>query len=327
VSVCTRPQDMPDLRNRLHEFVAQYGQDVIRNKLDGSDDPFYEYIKSQKLRGTNPLDGVARAFGDATAEFLKISELFYVRSEMAQLAVVAGKSLPGFNITQEDLPSREGFIFFETPIHTRASEIREVTLDGSRQRDEARAVEVDIVAVSWYEIQQSVHLIWWESLRAEQFAMDPRIPLNWGLEMHLPFDKGSDTFFDPDLGKSLPVQEVDTTEHTIGWVTTLKSVWLLMKQELSSTEEVHFDRAAHRRAKKEKRPAPRVRVIALRRTGQGSGESGSREWHHRWIVRGHWRQQWYASRGVHRPVWIAPHLKGPEDAPLIGGEKVYDLRR
>jgi hypothetical protein len=44
-------------------------------------------------------------------------------------------------------------------------------------------------------------------------------------------------------------------------------------------------------------------------------------------VRGHWRQQWYPSIQDHRPVWIAPHRKGPEDAPMLGGEKVYQWSR
>jgi hypothetical protein len=69
-------------------------------------------------------------------------------------------------------------------------------------------------------------------------------------------------------------------------------------------------------------------VIELRRpkTSSGPGD-GDREYHHQWIVRGHWRQQWHPKRQVHRPVWIAPHIKGPEGAPLIGGEKVYALKR
>ena len=52
-----------------------------------------------------------------------------------------------------------------------------------------------------------------------------------------------------------------------------------------------------------------------------------RVYRHSWVVRGHWRRQWYPSRGEHRPLWIAPHLAGPEDAPLIGGDRVNVLRR
>lgn len=58
-----------------------------------------------------------------------------------------------------------------------------------------------------------------------------------------------------------------------------------------------------------------------------AGRGATREYRHRWIVRGHWRNQYYPSRNDHRPIWIDPHLAGPEDKPLLGGERVNVLRR
>jgi hypothetical protein len=52
-----------------------------------------------------------------------------------------------------------------------------------------------------------------------------------------------------------------------------------------------------------------------------------RDYQHQWVVRGHWRQQWYPSRNVHRPIWITPHIKGPEGAPLLGGERVFHWKQ
>lgn len=40
------------------------------------------------------------------------------------------------------------------------------------------------------------------------------------------------------------------------------------------------------------------------------------QWKQRWLVRGHLRAQWYPSTKSHQIIWIAPYLKGPEDAPL-----------
>jgi hypothetical protein len=34
-------------------------------------------------------------------------------------------------------------------------------------------------------------------------------------------------------------------------------------------------------------------------------------------VNGHVRAQWYPSEQAHRLIWIAPYLKGPEDAPML----------
>jgi hypothetical protein len=62
-----------------------------------------------------------------------------------------------------------------------------------------------------------------------------------------------------------------------------------------------------------------VVVVKLRRE-QGerhepTGEEGN--YSHRWIVGGHWRNQWYATESIHRQIWISPYVKGPEDRPLI----------
>jgi hypothetical protein len=100
-----------------------------------------------------------------------------------------------------------------------------------------------------------------------------------------------------------------------------------MQQTLAQTTEVHVDRAARKRLRRLGQEPTPVRVIELRRPAHSGSGDGSREFHHQWIVRGHWRQQWYPAREVHRPVWIAPHIKGPEGAPLIGGEKVYAWKR
>lgn len=70
----------------------------------------------------------------------------------------------------------------------------------------------------------------------------------------------------------------------------------------------------------------RARTEPFDRSGEGSADR-TREYRHRWIVRGHWRNQYYSTRGDHRPIWIAPHFAGPEDKPLLGGERVNVLRR
>jgi hypothetical protein len=49
------------------------------------------------------------------------------------------------------------------------------------------------------------------------------------------------------------------------------------------------------------------------------------EWKHKWWVSGHYRAQWYPSDKSHKVIWIAPFLKGPEDAPLL--EKIYTVVR
>jgi hypothetical protein len=46
------------------------------------------------------------------------------------------------------------------------------------------------------------------------------------------------------------------------------------------------------------------------------GSESSVDWKHRWLVSGHHRAQWCPSTQDHKLIWIAPYIKGPEDAPM-----------
>jgi hypothetical protein len=46
----------------------------------------------------------------------------------------------------------------------------------------------------------------------------------------------------------------------------------------------------------------------------------------RWVVRGHWRQQWYSSRGERHPLWIKAHEAGAEEGELLTGDRVKVAR-
>ncbi len=59
-------------------------------------------------------------------------------------------------------------------------------------------------------------------------------------------------------------------------------------------------------------------------TGEKIGEVSSAD--HRWMVRGHWRRQWYPSLRVHKPVWISEHESGPDGKPLRLNDRVLIVR-
>jgi hypothetical protein len=104
-----------------------------------------------------------------------------------------------------------------------------------------------------------------------------------------------------------------------------RALCYLLRQRVAEESTVMPDRAARRRYAREGKEPPPVRVISIRGASAHGGGDGSREYVHRWVVRGHWRRQWYRSIQAHRPIWITPYVKGPEDAPLLGGEKVYSV--
>ena len=91
-----------------------------------------------------------------------------------------------------------------------------------------------------------------------------------------------------------------------------------IRQEIVTTSLEDPTRTQRKRAAVSMAQTPIVRVIHLRRktvTPSVAGEGG-REYHCRWTVRPHWRNQWYATRSEHFPKFIPGYVKGPDDKPL-----------
>lgn len=68
---------------------------------------------------------------------------------------------------------------------------------------------------------------------------------------------------------------------------------------------------------------PSVYRIDLRGAGEGPslGAVGGRQYHHRWLVRGHYRREdsgRFDVPGKGRCTWVKPHVKGPVGAPWKG---------
>jgi hypothetical protein len=75
-----------------------------------------------------------------------------------------------------------------------------------------------------------------------------------------------------------------------------------------------------------------VGVVELRRTvyrdRHDPKDAAHVDWQHQWIVRGHWRKQWYPGKQKHSPVFVEPYVKGPDDKPLKPPrESVYLVKR
>ena len=112
--------------------------------------------------------------------------------------------------------------------------------------------------------------------------------------------------------------------------------WL--KQEVLTTTAGHVER--HRRKEFNKKTGQDIRtvqVVQLRRAArppqQGDGQqpedAPTKEWAHRWVVSGHWRNQACGPKsGDRRLTYILPYVKGPDDKPLLEPRrKVYEVRR
>ena len=268
---------------------------------------FYEErARGQVLSGLSP-----EALQKWEVQRLRNAELFYISEPMAELAKAASRSLPPYALEPEDCPARAGFAFVAPGAYQVVPGVSPVAV--ICWGDVEGGIFVTLYAATELLIKT---LLESGKCTREQAAEHRGIvgdlsPMSF--EAVIPYSSD---------GQVARAAESPFAEEPL--LRTLRAAWLLMQQPLAAITEEHADRASRKRLRREGFDPAAVRVISLRRTTRhGESAASDREYHHQWIVRGHWRQQWYPSREVHRPVWIAPHVKGPEGAPLLGGEKVH----
>jgi hypothetical protein len=110
----------------------------------------------------------------------------------------------------------------------------------------------------------------------------------------------------------------------------LQGTWRLLTQYLAVRTSQRVPRAFAKRARVNRMPTEHVTIVRLRRPPQDANpsEPGLVNWTHRWLVGGHWRNQWYSSVGLHRQIWVSPYVKGPQELPLIVNKaRVFELVR
>lgn len=92
-----------------------------------------------------------------------------------------------------------------------------------------------------------------------------------------------------------------------------------IEQRIVVSPRKDLPRPARKRAEAAFKHEPLVRVVELRRRQSSSEHDAAGDpvaWSCRWVVSGHWRQQYFPSSDEHRPIWVMPYVKGPEDKPL-----------
>jgi len=320
--VSARPVDLPMFRREARLWMEAEGEHSYLGLVAA----FRRDVDQRLAARAAPIAArhATRRLADA--------ELFFVTKEMTELSIAASASLPPFSLLPEDLPTPTGLIFFETPFFRGASTALSAAVWSRWDGPTASGEYVrDGIWVDWYTDAQRVAGDW------ERAGEDPEMVRLARTGPRLGYSGDTTVSFSADpaavarYGMVMPFTpdpDGDPARGELGrCMATLKTAWLLMMQPISSVVEATLDRPSRRRLQRVDEPPAPVRVISLRRTTSTATGSDGRDYHHQWIVRGHWRQQWYPARQVHRPVWIAPHVKGPEGAPMLGGEKVYAWQR
>lgn len=227
----------------------------------------------------------------------RTAPLWWVPSEMVDLIDVASTTVPeDSTLMAEMLVELSGVAFFGAPI-----------IRGLAGRP------------LWHFNAMQWGLAHIDGRDSVLFALLARSPRGWNIVGESWWPIGD------DLGTPMPNRPVfDGESEGDAHATHLQdrslaaALWLVSSQKgLTTSTFERVGRPELKRARRAGLPTAPVRVLNLRSSGGGESKGGSVDWSHRWIVRGHWRQQPYGPGGeLRRPRWIAPYVKGPEDKPL-----------
>lgn len=237
-------------------------------------------------------------------------ELFFLTADFLEIVTAAAPEVPEFLLHPSDLPALHALVVFEhaisVPIHAErrdwVSAISWITYAAADRvdDDEADLEEGGIFVAVWISPLDEYDVEGW----GRYPEIVPSAGARWSYGEH----------WRPVHGVML-------------WPGWLGAILRLVGEEYISEQRQGLDRAERRRRQRAGLAVPEgIRIIDVRRRARGEAAPGAGsgvEWSHRWLVRPHWRNQWYPSQGRHAPRWVRGHVKGPEDKPVVARPTVY----
>lgn len=244
---------------------------------------------------------------------------YAVTAEIVDILQAATDTLPAFPLAETDLPTHHGFVYFERPllvadIRGRRGAVTALTWAlGADPADTSRRALL-IVAYS-----DPLH-------PADEISSDE---LN-----ALPSDEMAEMLATRRFYEMTPLflstwALGDEPASPLGDVKALGAFLRIVDEKFTTSDPETPSRQAARRSRLPGDQPDTVRVVRLRaprhtgRPGDTDQRSDDAYYSHRFLVRGHWRQQWYPSQNRHAPRWINPFVKGPEDAPFVAKDTVF----
>lgn len=285
---------------------------------------------------------------------LDVAQNYYVASEMVDLAVAASIHLADKNedgdttiLEAHDPPSPFGWMWLAKPLSIRDIRGKTLSMQGCFWSTSGGYVNITWF-VDEYDMKDDSNRYFREkgttNFRSprltpnhlEVAAYGQPLPRSITAPSHYVFDseerleigktENGDNFL--IVGSGDDRYEVEVEKRVAATNSFLYSVWRLMRQTLVSTQPLtDLPRQDRRRLDKANVTNRAVTVIELRRREGGRGYNSDVNWSHRFLVRGHWRRQWYPSDKTHRWVYILDYIKGDESLPLLVREHVTALLR
>ena len=301
-SVDWRATSVPELRAILvSERLAEL--QMFRNLPADLDAIAIKSLEETRSRETLTAHRFARN--------LAAGEMFWVSADMAAVALDAAADIPGSTMLT-DLPTPNGFMVLEKPLPPLDSWIH----SAGRKRTE---VQLEVDSLAWTTADGETKI--------ESFCRSERVQTSiYGTNYFEPvryfsnYSHAYQDFSDPELG-----------ENATRLVSFLAAAAILMSTPGVATKTRSEPRTKANRKAAKKYHSTNVTVITLNSPKSVSTEardSAGRSYTHRWLVRGHWRQQPHGIESKQRRTqWIPSYVKGPEGLPLKETERVWAWTR
>lgn len=233
---------------------------------------------------------------------IRTAQLWWVSRDMTRLAedtVQAG------DFPEPDPPAQCGMIFFE-------GDVQHISF----RFDNDGYGETRVAAILWQDVGR-------ESVKISVFTDNP-VGIR---EMH------ADLFGLPVV--SLAPSVVRENDGSFRWLCgLLRVVWALSAEPHICEAKPAKPDMAHPLPQRFDPEIRKVKMLVLRENLHRPGGSADddervrREYSHRFIVRGFWRDQAYGpNHSLRRRQWVPPFVKGPSDKPLICKETVRIWKR
>lgn len=255
---------------------------------------------------------------------LRHGEVLYVGEEMCDLLDMLAEGFQPEPLLDSDLLIHSGFAYLASPmtvptvlrrtdVPLRALAWRRCTDDEVRIMPEKREDGVEIWAYTDApEYVHGRHLMTGAPLALYEFTVGAvpfgSTPHEAAEQIYAPLEeKVAAGGTDYDCARSASV------------LLRFQVLMRLCAQRIVEDRPTSPNRAARKRAGRAELPLTDVRVVMLRHVGQRPDRDEPQvvEWSHRWIVKAHWRNQWYPKLGTHRQILVNPYVKGPADKPLV----------
>ena len=262
----------------------------------------------------------------ALASLADSAEMYWVTDAMARIALDASQDIPGSDFA--DMPAPIGLIVLEKPLPPvrlpspmRLHDRRTGDLLPERFSD-----PVPLDAILWSAGRDSIRLILCtRSTRLPGRVLVGSPPLepviDMGFKSPLDFEK---------------IDDKDSVADKIGISAWIATAWHLMTiPTTASVTPATVAKPKKPGVSKNTQEPGQVRDVKivdlrpLRHHSEETAKAGDRNTPgHRWVVRGHWRNQPYGKKRAKRRVqWVESYIKGPDGAPLVERAIVNVWRR